>query len=90
MKTMRIRVHGRVHGVFFRQGTQEKAYDLGLTGSVRNCEDDTVEIIATGNKEKLDQLIAWCWQGPRKAQVTNVITQELSLQTFNHFSIIRS
>jgi acylphosphatase len=89
MKTMRIKVFGRVQGVFYRQSAQEKAHQLNLKGTVRNCEDDTVEIVATGNEEQLDQLIAWCREGPPRAKVTDVFTQELSLQQFYNFSIIR-
>ena len=89
MQTIRINITGRVQGVFFRQSTQEKAIHLGIKGTVRNCEDDSVEIIATGEREQLDKLIAWCREGPPRAKVDNVKTQELSLQQFNHFSIIR-
>jgi len=89
MKTIKIKVEGQVQGVFFRQTTQEKARELGLKGTVKNCDDDSVEIIATGTKEQLDKLITWCREGPPRATVTNVTTQELSLQTFYNFSIIR-
>jgi len=89
MKTLRIKVSGRVHGVFFRQSTQEKALELDLKGTVRNCEDDTVEIIATGKEDQLAELINWCHKGPSRAQVTGVSTQELSLRQFNSFFIIR-
>ena len=89
MQTIRVKIEGEVQGVFYRQSTQEKALRLGIKGTVRNCEDDSVEIIATGAKEQLDKLISWCWEGPPKARVTNVTTQELSLQPFNNFSIIR-
>ncbi len=78
-----------MQGVFFRQSTQEKANQLGIKGTVKNCDDDSVEIIATGTKEQLDKLVAWCWEGPSKATVINVTTQELSLQQFYNFSIIR-
>jgi len=78
-----------VQGVFFRQSTQEKANQLGIKGTVKNCEDDSVEIIATGTKEQLDKLVEWCSEGPPKANVINVTTQELSLQQFYNFSIIR-
>jgi acylphosphatase len=89
MQTIRIKAEGKVQGVFFRQSTLEKAISLGIKGTVRNCEDDSVEIIATGTKEQLDKLINWCWHGSPKAKVTNVTIQELSLQTFNNFSIVR-
>ena len=78
-----------MQGVFFRQSTQEKANQLGIKGTVKNCVDDTVEIIATGSKEQLDKLVAWCREGPPKANVINVSTQELSLQQFYNFTIIR-
>jgi len=89
MQTLKIRVEGQVQGVFFRQSTQEKAGRLGIKGTVKNCVDDSVEIIATGTKEQLDSLVEWCWHGPPKATVINVTTQELSLQQFYNFSIIR-
>ena len=89
MQTIRINVQGRVQGVFFRQSTKQKADELEITGTVKNCEDDSVEIIATGHKEQLDKLVEWCRKGPPKAYVTNVIMQELSLQEFKRFSIIR-
>jgi acylphosphatase len=89
MLTMKIKITGRVQGVFFRQSAQEKAINLGIKGTVRNCEDDSVEIIATGTKEQLGKLIQWCKVGPPKADVIDVTTQELSLQEFRNFSIVR-
>ncbi|HET9825002.1 MAG TPA: acylphosphatase [Chitinophagaceae bacterium] len=89
MKTIRIKIEGKVHGVFYRQNAQEKANDLDIKGTVRNCEDDSVEIVATGTTEQLDKLIQWCWEGSPRAVVTKVTTQELSLHQFNYFSIIR-
>jgi len=86
---MKIKITGRVQGVFFRQSAREKAISLGIKGTVRNCEDDSVEIIATGTKEQLDKLIQWCRVGPPRAEVTDVTSQELSLQEFRNFSIVR-
>jgi acylphosphatase len=89
MQTIKIKVEGDVQGVFFRQSTREKATELGIKGTVKNCNDDSVEIIATGSKDQLDKLVAWCWEGPPRAVVRNVIAQDLSLQQFYNFSIIR-
>jgi len=89
MQTVKIIVIGKVQGVFYRQSTREKAIGLGIKGTVRNCDDDSVEIIATGTREQLDKLITWCKQGPPRAKVSDVTIQELSLQSFNNFSIIR-
>ncbi len=68
-------IHGRVQGVFFRASTQEKAIELGLTGWVRNRADGKVELLAEGEKEKLEKLIEWCRIGPKHAQVTDVETR---------------
>ena len=86
---MRIKIEGDVQGVFYRQSAQEKALALGIKGTVKNCDDDSVEIVATGTKEHLDELIQWCREGPPRAVVTNVTTQELPLQQFSYFSIVR-
>jgi len=72
LKRIRIIVSGQVQGVFFRSRTQEVAEKLGLVGLVRNTIDGGVEIVAEGEKEKLDELIAWCKKGPLFARVENI------------------
>jgi len=89
VKTVLINITGKVQGVFFRQSAKEMADRLGIKGTVRNCDDDSVEIVATGEKEQLDKFISWCRQGPPRADVSDVETQELPLQDFRNFSIIR-
>ena len=65
-------VHGRVQGVFFRQSTVEMARAFGLTGQVRNCADGTVAAIFEGDRDKVNQALAWCHQGPPAARVDTV------------------
>lgn len=89
LQTISITVSGKVQGVYFRQNTKEKAVLLGLTGFVKNLPDKTVHITVTGVKELLDELVAWCRQGPPHAQVMDVLVQELPLQLFDKFSIQR-
>ena len=52
-----IIVSGRVQGVFFRDFTRENAIKLGIKGWVRNLLNGDIEIIAEGDKDKLEQLI---------------------------------
>ncbi len=89
-ETISIIVSGKVQGVFFRQSTKEKANQAGIRGEVRNTPDGKVAILATGDREKLDELIDWCRQGPPRARVTAVEVTNLPLQAFDDFSIIRS
>jgi len=72
MERIKIKVEGRVQGVFFRAHTQEKASSLGLTGWVRNTEDGGVEAVAEGDKKELEALISWCHKGPPAAKVFKV------------------
>lgn len=67
-----IFVSGRVQGVFFRSNTRKKARGLGINGFVKNLEDGRVEIVAEGEKEKLEQLINWANTGSPAARVRNV------------------
>jgi len=89
-QTISIIVEGKVQGVFFRQSTAKKAIELGITGEVSNLPDGSVAIIATGTEEKLEELTAWCRQGPSKAIVTAIVKKELPLRSFRDFSIQRS
>jgi len=89
MKTLLIKVSGKVQGVFYRKSTYAKAVELGLTGKVSNQPDDTVHILVTGEPAELEQLVSWCWQGPPRAEVTNIIIEEKELLQFPSFSIDR-
>ncbi len=65
-------VEGRVQGVGFRFFVQETANALGLTGWVRNRWDGSVEVLAEGQREKLEQLLNALYRGPRSAIVDQV------------------
>jgi len=89
LQTISIIVKGKVQGVFYRQSTQEKATALGITGTVRNLPNKSVAITATGEKEQLDQLLAWCRQGPPRAVVSSVESREEELRLFKEFKVER-
>lgn len=73
----RVRVTGRVQGVFFRQATVEMAEGLGLCGWVRNLPDGTVEALFEGEKALVEQAIAWCHHGPPRAAVDDLVIEWL-------------
>lgn len=89
MKTIQLKVHGLVQGVFFRKHTREQAIALGIVGTVRNHEDSTVIIEATGEAEALGAFVSWCHQGPPRAKVSHVDIHELPLKKFSDFSVLR-
>ena len=65
-------VCGIVQGVGFRYAARHQALSLGLSGWVRNTEDGRVEIEAWGPRDRIDQLVAWCHEGPPSAEVERV------------------
>ncbi len=71
-KSLHARVHGMVQGVGFRYSTITRARRLGLTGFVRNAPDATVEVLAEGAKNDLDELLGWLRSGPPAARVGRV------------------
>jgi acylphosphatase len=87
-KRAQIIVKGLVQGVFFRATTKEVAKSLGLTGWVRNVDDDKVEIVVEGEEEKIKKLIEWSWKGPPAARVDDVkVNWQNFLGEFSTFEI---
>ena len=85
---LHILVKGRVQGVYFRVYTQKQAIKHGINGYVRNLEDGTVEIIAHGSPDAVQQLLTWCHKGPLLAKVTEVITKPVEhVERFDGFEI---
>ena len=82
---VRCVVSGRVQGVFFRASTREQALQLGISGYARNQADGTVEVLACGEQESVDQLKVWLTKGPAHAEVSTVTCESVSLQTPNGF-----
>ncbi|MBS0288542.1 MAG: acylphosphatase [Proteobacteria bacterium] len=85
----RARVSGRVQGVFYRQGTLQKANALGLKGWVRNLKNGDVECMICGDEQTVEQLCQWLQQGPPAAKVSQVQIQDASWEDFDQFTILR-
>ena len=79
-KTVKVRIYGRVQGVFFRHHTKLTADGLGLNGWVRNCSDGSVETLCSGSTESVNQMIDWLHLGPDSALVNRVDIDELEDQ----------
>ena len=71
-KRVRLIISGDVQGVGVRAWVVRQSHDLALNGWVKNREDEAVEVIAEGSKEKLEKLITRCRKGPEVASVKNV------------------
>jgi acylphosphatase len=71
-RRVRVTISGRVQGVFFRASCAERARILGLAGWVRNGEDGVVEAVFEGPPHAVEDMLAWCREGPALASVDRV------------------
>jgi acylphosphatase len=85
---VRVSVRGRVQVVWFRGATREQAERLGVVGWARNLPDGSVEVVAQGTPEAVEQLVAWCRQGPPGARVASVdVAREATGRELEDFRI---
>ncbi len=86
---MHLVIEGRVQGVWFRDSTLREAVSLGVFGWVRNRQDGTVEVLAEGPENKVNELVSWCHHGPSMAKVQRVHeTIEAWRDEYKSFDII--
>lgn len=87
-----ILVKGRVQGVGFRAHVEYRARQIGrLTGWVRNVGYDTVEAVAEGERDRVEQLIQALREGPRGSRVDeSKVEWEKPTGEFMQFGVKRS
>lgn len=83
----RVVVHGLVQGVWFRDSCRREAEARGVAGWVRNRNDGTVEAVFEGDHAAVAQCVAWCRQGPVRAEVTGTDVTEESPEGLTGFRI---
>lgn len=82
MKTVHVTVHGRVHGVGFRQFVKSNAVKYGLVGWVQNTDEKTVECMLAGENEAVERMIELCKIGPMLGEIKKVDVNEIK-ETFD-------
>ncbi len=89
MRELHAIVHGRVQGVSFRFNAVTEARRLDLRGWVKNLPDGTVETVATGAQDALNDYLNWLHRGPPGAKVTKVdINWQETAQGYTAFEIL--
>ena len=83
----RIKVSGKVQGVFFRASTKGRAEELGIRGWVKNESDGSVLIEAEGDEESMNEFTNWCKDGPLLSKVENVLTETIEARNYTDFKI---
>jgi acylphosphatase len=72
----KVRVTGRVQGVYYRGWTKSEAERLKLGGWVRNEHDGSVAALIAGAPEAVDEMLQLMRRGPLDARVENVAVEE--------------
>lgn len=86
---LHVYVEGYVQGVGFRYFVLRAAQALNLTGWVRNLYDGRVEVIAEGELENLNRLLATLRKGPPSSDVRQVdYSFSEGRGDFNRFSVL--
>lgn len=67
--SLRVRIEGRVQGVWYRGWTVEQARLRSLAGWVRNRADGSVEALFSGPPAQVESMLTACRRGPPAAEV---------------------
>lgn len=83
------RAYGRVQRVGFRWYVKQEADGRGLTGTVRNLRDGSVEVWAEGEQQTLVELIGRVLHGPTHGRVDTLhVDWDAATGRWPDFSII--
>ncbi len=92
MKRVHLIVSGDVQGVGYRAWVLRYAQDKlnnRITGWVKNREDNTVELVAEGSRQDLEELVKQCQHGPEVAWVEKVeATWSHATEEFSSFEVV--
>jgi acylphosphatase len=89
MEELHAIVSGRVQMVMFRDFTTRKARKVGVTGFVRNLPNGTVEVVAQGERGKLERLIEYLHKGSILSRVESVVVEWRSPEkAFDSFELV--
>jgi acylphosphatase len=85
VKSVRVRVTGRVQGVWFRGWAAEMAQSRGLKGWVRNRRDGSVEALFSGSGDAVTEMVEDCRRGPPAARVDALVQEDAEAPAESEF-----
>ena len=89
MKHIKIKITGKVQGVFFRVSTKAVANQIGVKGLVKNEKDGSVYVEAEGDETTLSMFLEWCNEGPDKSIVENVVVEDGEVKNYRNFEVVK-
>lgn len=86
-RAVRAIVRGEVQGIGYRDATLKRAHRLHVMGWVRNAEDGSVLVHAEGPGRAVEELLAFLYEGPTAARVTEVKIEPVKVEGHEQFAI---
>lgn len=83
----RVVVHGKVQGVFFRDGCRREADHLGVTGWASNEPDGSVSAVFEGPPAAVEALVDWARTGSTHSVVERVEVEDTALPGATEFRV---
>jgi acylphosphatase len=72
MVRRRVRAHGRVQGVFFRDSVRREARERGVAGWAENCTDGSTEAVFEGESDAVEAMVEFIREDPGHSRVERV------------------
>lgn len=86
MNTYKLKVFGKVQGVWYRRYVLKIAKALGYTGYIKNLDDGSVEIVVNLESEvKVESLISKLYEGSMLSSVTDITYEKIDFKEFKNF-----
>lgn len=84
---IRLRAHGRVQGVFFRDSVRREAARRGVAGWARNCADGTAEVVLEGPAGEVAALVEFVRRGPGHSSIVRVESSSEPVEGLSRFDV---
>jgi acylphosphatase len=84
---VRVRAHGHVQGVFFRDSVRRAADERDVRGWVRNRADGAVEAVFEGSQADVDALVEFVRAGPGASTVSSVDVETEDAEGLGGFEV---
>jgi acylphosphatase len=84
---LRLQIHGRVQGVWFRDSVRRTATEHGVSGWAENRRDGSVQAVLEGEPDAVAAVAAFCRRGPQHARVDRVDEREEPAEGLHGFEI---
>ena len=88
-KSLQCIISGKVQGVYFRSWVHGQAEALGLTGWVRNLQENKAEVLAQGPNDKLEELKKRLIQGSELSRIDHLDAKFIDYDTHHSSFEIR-